>query len=213
MPVNRVLLCISFLVVFTVLPIGEINAQEQILDDFETLEGWKTIVSDGVTLNIASDKGFIGNAIRLDFNFVAGAGYAIIQKRIPISLPDNYRFTFYLRADVPVNNFEFKLLDPTDNVWWNKKFNVEFPHDWKKTVIRKRNISFAWGLDNRPLRKVDRIEFVVSAGKGGKGSIYIDNFAIEPIEKSDNNVLPVATGSSADTHNETNRQENKQSCR
>jgi len=32
------------------------------------------------------DKGFSGNAIRLDINFVAGAGYAIIQKRIPISL-------------------------------------------------------------------------------------------------------------------------------
>ena len=36
MPVNRVLLCISFLVFFTVLPTGEVNAQEQILDDFET---------------------------------------------------------------------------------------------------------------------------------------------------------------------------------
>ena len=33
MPVNRVLLCISFLVFFTVLPTGEVNAQEQILDD------------------------------------------------------------------------------------------------------------------------------------------------------------------------------------
>lgn len=53
MPVNRVLLCISFLVFFTVLPTGEVNAQEQILDDFETPGGWKIIVSDGVTLNIA----------------------------------------------------------------------------------------------------------------------------------------------------------------
>ena len=52
MPVNRVLLCISFLVFFTVLPTGEINAQEQILDDFETPRDWKIIVSDGAkTLN------------------------------------------------------------------------------------------------------------------------------------------------------------------
>ncbi|MGA2916277.1 MAG: discoidin domain-containing protein [Sedimentisphaerales bacterium] len=196
-PVNRVLLCISFLMFFTVFSTGKTNAQEQMLDDFETPGGWKIIVSDGVTLNIASDKGFSGNAIRLDFNFVAGAGYAIIQKRIPISLPDNYRFTFYLRADSPVNDFEFKLLDSNDNVWWNKKVNVEFPHDWQKTVIRKRNISFAWGTDNSPLRKLDRIEFVVSAGKGGKGSIYIDNLTIEPIDKSNNNVLPVAAASSA----------------
>jgi hypothetical protein len=62
MPVNRVLLCISFLVFFTVLPNGEVNAQEQILDDFETPGGWKIIVSDGVMLNIASDKGFCGNS-------------------------------------------------------------------------------------------------------------------------------------------------------
>jgi hypothetical protein len=129
MPVNRVLLCISFLVFFTVLPTGEINAQEQILDDFETPGGWKIIVSNGVTLNIASDKGFSGNAIRLDFNFVAGAGYAIIQKRIPISLPDNYRFTFYLRADAPVNDFEFKLLDSADCIIYDTRleFYYQFP--------------------------------------------------------------------------------------
>ncbi|MBU0533182.1 MAG: discoidin domain-containing protein [Candidatus Omnitrophica bacterium] len=196
MSANRVLLYIFFLVFFTVFSTGKVNAQGQMLDDFETIQGWKIIVSDGVTLNIASDKGFSGNAIRLDFNFVAGAGYAIIQKHIPLDLPDNYRFTFYLRADAPVNNFEFKLLDPTDNVWWNKKVDVEFPRDWQKTVIRKRNISFAWGPDSKPLSELDRIEFVVSAGKGGKGSVYIDNFTFEPIEKPDNNALPVVAASS-----------------
>lgn len=193
---NFRLLFLFILMFFAFFASCKIKAHEQILEEFETLQGWKVIVSDGVTLNIVTDHGFTGNCVRLDFNFVAGAGYAAIQKRIPINLPDNYRFSFYMRADSPVNDFEFKLLDSNENVWWNKKYNVEFPKDWHKNVIRKRNISFAWGTDNKPLKKVDRIEFVVSAGKGGKGSIYIDNLVIESINSSDNSAPPVATASS-----------------
>jgi len=33
-----------------------------------------------------------------------------IQKLFPIDLPDNYEFTFYVKAESPSNNFEINLL-------------------------------------------------------------------------------------------------------
>ena len=140
------------------------------------------LVSSGVVLNeIASGRaqltaklesvaGHAGKALALDFAFTAGSGYAIAQKRLPLALPENYKFTFYLRGETPVNNFEFKLLDSLDNVYWIKQLNIDYPREWKKRTIKKRHISFAWGPSGPGvLRKVDRMEFVISAGTGGKG--------------------------------------------
>ena len=155
----------------------------QMLDDFETLAGWKVIASDGVTAKLENVAGHTGQALALDFAFNAGSGYAIAQKRLPLALPENYKFTFYLRGETPVNNFEFKLLDSLENVYWIKQLNIEYPREWKKRTIKKRHITFAWGPSGGGMpRQVDRMEFVISAGSGGKGRIYVDDFRFEPIE-------------------------------
>jgi hypothetical protein len=160
-------------------------AQTKLLDDFDSLSGWELIVSDGVRGKIESAPGHSGNALALDFEFHAGSGYAIAQKRIPLALPENYKFTFYLRGETPINNFEFKLLDSLDNVYWIKQLNVEYPREWKKKIIKRRHITFAWGPAGGGMaKKIDRIEFVVSAGSGGKGRIYIDDFKFEPIAEA-----------------------------
>lgn len=167
----------------TVSVITPAQTSPQVLDDFETLAGWKIIVSDGVTAKLESVAGHAGKALALDFAFTAGSGYAIAQKRLPLALPENYKFTFYLRGETPVNNFEFKLLDSLDNVYWIKQLNIDYPREWKKRTIKKRHISFAWGPSGPGvLRKVDRMEFVISAGSGGKGRIYVDDFRFEPLE-------------------------------
>jgi len=153
----------------------------QVLDDFETLAGWKIIASDGVTAKLESVAGHSGKALALDFAFNAGSGYAIAQKRLPLDLPENYKFTFYLRGETPINNFEFKLLDSLENVYWIKQLSIEYPREWKKRAIKKRHITFAWGPSGGMPRKVDRMEFVISAGSGGKGRIYVDDFRFEPI--------------------------------
>jgi hypothetical protein len=83
-----------------------------VLDDFESLEGWSAHPAEGVELRIGQDAGFAGRAMRLDFDFRGGAGYAIARRRLPVKLPGDYEFSFRVRADAPVNNLEFKLLDP-----------------------------------------------------------------------------------------------------
>ncbi len=159
------------------------QAQPRLLDDFEDLAGWQLIVSDGVAGKILSVPGHSGRALALDFEFQAGSGYAIAQKRMPLTLPENYKFTFSLRGETPVNNFEFKLLDSLDNVYWIKQLNLDYPRDWKKRTIKKRHITFAWGPAGGGMpRRIDRVEFVVSAGTGGKGRILVDDFKFEPID-------------------------------
>jgi hypothetical protein len=174
--------------------------QSTLLDDFEDISGWKPIPSDGVRMNLSQGPGTTREALVMDFEFYAGSGYAIAQKKFPLHLPKNYKFTFFLKGETPVNNFEFKLLDSLDNVFWIKKLNITYPREWTKQTIRKRHLTFAWGPSGGgEIRKVDRIEFVVSAGTGGKGHIAIDDFRLETLPDTiPAGIVPRAEASSAE---------------
>ncbi|MFA6403932.1 MAG: discoidin domain-containing protein [Salinivirgaceae bacterium] len=160
-----------------------ISAQTKTLDDFENKTGWNFIKSDGVSLNLTNEKGLTGNAIRFDYDFTKGTGYGGIQKLFPIDLPENYEFTFYVKAESPANNFEIKFIDKTgDNVWWVSNRNYDFPTEWKKVTIKKRHINFAWGpTTDQNLKRIDRIEFTIASFIGGKGTVWLDNFKFEPL--------------------------------
>lgn len=160
-----------------------LQAQIKTLDEFENKNGWNFIKSDGVNLFLSNDKGITGHAIRFDYDFTKGTGYGGIQKFFPIDLPDNYEFTFYVKAESPANNFEIKFIDSTgNNVWWVNNRNYDFPHEWKKISIKKRHINFAWGPTNdQHLKRIDRIEFTIASFVGGKGTIWFDDFKFEPL--------------------------------
>lgn len=153
------------------------------LDDLAKPQEWKVITSDGTRLQVSPAAGTSGQALRLDFEFVAGAGYCGIQKKIPATLPDNFRFTFRIRGTGSANNLEFKLVDQSgDNVWWNIKRNVPWPQEWTPVTIKKSQISFAWGpAADQTLRVMDKIEFMISSSSGGKGSIWIDALYLEAL--------------------------------
>lgn len=167
-------------------------AQQKVLDDFEKKEGWNFIRSDGVDLKTTVEKGITGNCIRFDYDFTKGTGYGGIQKFIPLDVPDNYEFTFYLKADSPANNFEIKFADSSgNNVWWQSNRNYDFPKEWKKIRLKKRHISFAWGpTSDQNLKRIDRIEFTIASFVGGKGTVWIDDLRFEPLPP-ETNVYPV----------------------
>lgn len=181
---------------------GSLSAQGRVLDDFEASSSWVSAPSDGVSLTVSSDSGHSGKAMRLDFDFQGHGGYAVARKTIRIHLPENYAFTFWIRGDAPVNNLEFKLVDSTgDNVWWRNQRNFTFSRDWRKITIRKRQIEFAWGPSGGgEARNIAAVELAITAGSGGKGSVWIDDFRLEPRPPDrPYDQVPVVTASSSGT--------------
>jgi hypothetical protein len=152
---------------------SSLTAQTRTLDDFASIAGWKAMPSDGVSLDLSRDQG----ALRLDFDFHGGAGYAVAHKAFALDLPANWQISFRIRAAAPVNNLELKLIDPTgENVWWINRRSFEFPRDWREVKTKKRQIEFAWGpAGGGEMKKVAAIEFAVTAGTGGKGTVWLDD--------------------------------------
>ena len=120
----------------------------------------------------------------MDVDFHGGGGYAVARRKLPLELPANYALTFWIRGDVPPNNLEFKLVDPSgDNVWWVNRRDYKFPAAWTKVTIRKRNVEFAWGPSGGgEMKTVGSLEIAVTAGSGGKGRVWLDELAITPLE-------------------------------
>ena len=160
------------------------QSQDIVVDNFESTAGWKATPSDGVSLDLATDRGVNGSSMRLDFDFHGHGGYAVIHKDFKLTVPGNYEFSFYIRGEAPVNTLEFKLIDPTgDNVWWSNQPDFVFPKEWKRIVRKKRHITFAWGpIGGGELKNVAAIEFAITAGTGGKGSVWIDDLRLTPLE-------------------------------
>jgi hypothetical protein len=156
------------------------------LDDFGSVAGWAAVPSDGVSLRITSDSGYRGRSMRLDFDFHGGGGYAIARKELAFDLPENYELTFRLRGDARPQNLELKLLADArgENVWWVNRRDVQFTREWKLVRFRKRHVEFAWGPSGGVggLRRVAAIEIAVTAGHGGKGTVWLDELTLTPLE-------------------------------
>ncbi|MFH1278047.1 MAG: discoidin domain-containing protein [Candidatus Eisenbacteria bacterium] len=169
-----------------------------VLDNFEDLSVWSAHPADGVEARVSSDDGETGKALRVDFDFLSGGGYAVIRREIAIDLPENYAITFRIRAEAPENHLEFKLIDKSgENVWWSVKRDFDFPVEWQTVRIKKRQVTFAWGpLGGGELTRAEAIEFAVTAGSGGSGRVWIDDLEIMPLPPPNPNPpAPVASAS------------------
>jgi len=132
--------------------------------------------------------------MRLDFDFHGHGGYAVAHRALALTLPSNYEFTFAIRGestapdgsrtDAPTNTLEFKLIDSTgDNVWWSNNPDFHFSRAWQTVTRKKRQIAFAWGpTSDKDLKKFAAIEIAITAGSGGKGSIWLDDLAMNPLD-------------------------------
>ncbi len=171
----------------------------RVVDAFEDPAPWGAFPADGVELKLSGDAGEDGRALRLDFRFTGG-GYAIARRPLALDLPDNYAFTFRLRGEAPVEHLEFKLIDATgENVWWHVQRDVAFPGEWRTFTIRKRHISYAWGpAGGGELRHAAALEFAITAGSGGSGTIWLDQLELRELPPEGTTPpAPLATASSA----------------
>ncbi|MFG0244650.1 MAG: hypothetical protein ACF8MF_01185 [Phycisphaerales bacterium JB052] len=148
-----------------------------VLDDFDNGEGWSLILADGVGGEIVEVDG----ALRLDYDFSAGAGYCVLRRDVDLQLDPNYRFAIRYRGEGGPNTLEFKLIDEGgENVWWSVERDFVFPRDWSLRSMRPRHFQFAWGpSEGAPIERVGAIEIAVTATGGGKGSVWLDELVYE----------------------------------
>jgi hypothetical protein len=190
---------------------GAAHAQARPLDDFAPasapaaappglIAGWQAAPAEGVELALSRVEGPGGGGLRLAFDFRGHGGYAIARKRLALDLPDNYELAFWVRGEAPRENLEVKLLDPSgDNVWWSVRRDFAFPRQWQRLVVKKRQLSFAWGpAGDGEIRQASALEIVVSVGEGGHGAVEVSGLTFEALPAPHPYVLrPVVTASSA----------------
>jgi hypothetical protein len=180
----------------TVAPGGPI-----LVDDFERPDAWSTHPADGVLLTLAGDRGRTGKALRLDFSFASGGGYAIARRTAAIDLPPNYSFSFWIKGEARPNTLEFKLIDRSgENVWWYTEPDRIFDGAWHQIIVRKRQVVFAWGpLGGGNLEHIAAIELVITAGRGGgAGRIWFDDLTFTPMpDLGPYDLVPKATATSS----------------
>jgi hypothetical protein len=157
-----------------------------------TPAAWKAAPATGVQMQITRDSGRTDAALRIDFDFKGHGGYAIARRDGAIDLPENFELSFWMKAVAPRNTLEVKLIRG-DDVWWSVRRELDYPRDWRRFSFKKRNFEFAWGPGgpNAPLPKqIDAMEIVVTAGTGGKGTVWIDEVAITPLDTAPEGTLP-----------------------
>jgi hypothetical protein len=162
---------------------GAVASEPVVLDGFEDATTWQAAPADGIALTLHADQGRAGAALRLDLDFQGHGGYAAVRRALPLALPGNYEFTFWVRGDIPPNTLEFKLIDASgENVWWVNRRDFVFRPEWQQVTIKKRHVSFAWGpAKGGELRDLATLEIVVTAGAGGKGSVWLDELAFREL--------------------------------
>jgi len=138
---------------------------------------WSAHPSDGVEMHLTRD----GDANRIDFDFHGHGGYAVARRAIDLDLPPNYQFTFRVKGNAPPENLEFKLIRG-DNVWWLNRRDFVFSPQWTTLKTKKRQIAFAWGpAGGGEATHIEAMEVVVTAGSGGKGTVWFTDPALETL--------------------------------
>jgi hypothetical protein len=164
---------------------AQTSAPTIVLDSFDSVSQWTATPADGVEISVHPEpNGLHGGAMRVDFDFHGHGGYAVIHRPLRLTLPPNYEISFAIKGDAPTNTLEIKMIDSTgENVWWSNNPNFKFPKDWQTVTRKKRQISFAWGpTADKELKRFAAIELAITAGSGGKGTIWLDDLAVTPLD-------------------------------
>lgn len=178
-----------------------VAAQEaRVLDGFETLTPWTADASTDVSSAISAVDGHDGRAMRLTYDFNGKSGYAFAARALPLRIPDNWEISFWIRGQGPSNTLEIKFVDASgDNVHWRQVRDFTAPDGWTRFVIKKRQVTRAWGPNPDPtFRGAERMEFVVTAGEGGAGFIEVDGLELRELPPEPSvPPRPVATATAA----------------
>lgn len=100
----------KYFILFIIFSFSLSLAQVQLISNFNSTNDWSIVHSDGAQISLSGAEGVSGNSLKLNFNFT-GAGWCGIEKDLNISLPDDYKFSYFIKGEGLKNNLEFKLID------------------------------------------------------------------------------------------------------
>ena len=195
---------------------GSGHGPTRVLQAFESAEAFNVVMSEGVEVRLAVEPGVMGDALRIDYEFVAGGGFGIVQFPAGLVLPvpeaGDFEFAFKVRGEGSANALEFKLLDvggdlslnaEKADVWWVNRRDFAPTKDWTTLRQKRRHITHAWGPKGGPApTRVDKIEFAIASVNGGRGTLWFDELTYRTIEPAPN-PLPTPTISLADEKHRT----------
>ncbi len=175
------------ILVFVMNFIGILSAKNIIVEQFDWNEGWEKILAENSKIEISLDKGYKNKSIKMDYNLGSQKLYAVIAKKLDLLLPENYKFTFYVKGEGK-NNLEFKLIDEDGNTFWKIFENKKFPSNWEKITIYDKDIIYAWGPKKKEkISLVKSIELGISGGETQKGIVWFDE--LDLIQIVDDNII------------------------
>ena len=168
-----------------------------VVDDFSAAASWLAVASGQAQLKLTSEPGPHGRALRLDFDFKGGGGFIGVRKEFALRLPESYAFSFRIRGVAPRNKLEFKLADPSGkNVWRWQEETFHFQPKSRALLIKSSAMEFAWGpAGGGTLRQLGPVEFIISAGPGGTGTVWLEDFRF--VNRTSRKAPAVAASSSA----------------
>lgn len=143
---------------------------------FDDPSEWKVYASGRARGKVAPSAGPDGRvALKLDYDFHGGGGFVVMRRTFRFTAPEAFRIAFLVRGRGPVNQFEFKVADPSNtNVWRYARADYKLPAVWTRVRLDERELPFAWGpAGGGAVSKVGAIEVAVVAGQGGRGTLEI----------------------------------------
>ena len=145
---------------------------------------WSARSSEGVSVEVAPVALGEGRALRVQYDFHGGAGFAGVGRPLALEFPANFELSVRLRKPAASGPVELKFIDASgDNVWWYRPAPSLFTGDWQTLRVRKRQLQFAWGpATDRTLRATARIELVVNAAReASRGELDVGEITLMPL--------------------------------
>lgn len=151
---------------------GEMNRDS--LDLLQTCSTWQAMCPGEQTLNLSCTPAASGPVLRLDYDFKGSGGFVVARHVLRRPMPESYAVRFRLRVVGATNDFELKLVDPSNrNVWRHVRKSVP-PGRWQRVEISSRDIDYAWGpAGGGAISELGAIEFGIVASDGGCGTLLI----------------------------------------
>ncbi|MCA0446298.1 MAG: hypothetical protein LCH54_08710 [Bacteroidetes bacterium] len=170
--------------------------ETRILDDFSEISGWVSGQSDGVTASLSRGS----QSLVLSYDLSKAKGYAFTSKPFDLELPSDYELTFSLSGTPVTNTIEFKLIDEFGNTWWRPFTGFKVSSEPKTLSVKSKDVSYAWGPKAvAELKRLSRIEIVMTSLEGGKGDLLISDLKLTNLGYAKTDFKSVVSGKELDS--------------